>query len=127
MRGDIGQDEFGRRYGLSRQAVSAWETGDTLPRLKHLLQLSAAFDVRIDWILWGIQPKRIQAQMLDRDRLMAAASAVEEALQSGSAELTPEAHAKAILVMYDQPDMDTAKQRLATVIDFAGRPRKSSK
>jgi transcriptional regulator with XRE-family HTH domain len=41
-------EEFGKRYGVSRQAVSLWESGESRPRPEVLKQMGVyyAVDVR---------------------------------------------------------------------------------
>ena len=47
----LSQEELAARVGVSRQAVSKWETGDAEPELSKLRLLSQVFDVSIDWLL----------------------------------------------------------------------------
>lgn len=54
------QDDLAKRLDISRQAVSKWETGTTIPDLEVLLKLSKLYDVTINDILEPkIQPQRI--------------------------------------------------------------------
>lgn len=45
------QEELADKMGVSRQAVSKWESGQALPDLEKLLQLSALFEVSTDYLL----------------------------------------------------------------------------
>lgn len=45
------QEELAARLGVSRQAVSKWETGDAEPEVSKLRLLSQVFGVSIDWLL----------------------------------------------------------------------------
>ena len=47
----MSQEELADRLGVSRQAVSRWELGSTLPDAPNLLKLSDLFGVSIDWLL----------------------------------------------------------------------------
>ena len=47
----MSQEELADRLEVSRQAVSRWEMGTTLPDAKNLIQLSGIFDVSIDYLL----------------------------------------------------------------------------
>lgn len=49
----ITQDELAARLGISRQAVSKWETGAALPDLAQLLRLGEIYGVTVDDILRG--------------------------------------------------------------------------
>ena len=54
------QEDLAKRLHLSRQAVSKWETGATIPDLEILLQLSSLYDISINDILEpDIQPRMI--------------------------------------------------------------------
>lgn len=45
------QEELASRLGVSRQAVSKWETGDAEPELSKLRALAETFGVSTDWLL----------------------------------------------------------------------------
>lgn len=45
------QETLADRVGVSRQAVSKWETGEAEPELSKLRQLSSIFGVTTDWLL----------------------------------------------------------------------------
>ena len=45
------QEELAARLGVSRQAVSKWETGDAEPELSKLRLLSQVLGVSTDWLL----------------------------------------------------------------------------
>lgn len=49
----ITQDELAARLGVSRQAVSKWETGAALPDVAQLMRLSEIYGVTVDDILRG--------------------------------------------------------------------------
>lgn len=54
------QDDLAEKLGISRQAVSKWETGATIPDLEVLLKISRLYGITINDILEpGIQPQRI--------------------------------------------------------------------
>ena len=54
------QDDLAKRLNVSRQAVSKWETGTTVPDLEILLKLSKLYDIIINDILEPkILPQRI--------------------------------------------------------------------
>lgn len=47
----MSQEELADRLGVSRQAVSRWELGSTLPDAPNLLKLSDLFGVSVDYLL----------------------------------------------------------------------------
>ena len=54
------QDDLAEELGISRQAVSKWETGMTIPDLEVLLKISKLYDITINDILEPkIQPQKI--------------------------------------------------------------------
>ncbi len=54
------QDDLAKKLGISRQAVSKWETGMAIPDLEVLLKISKLYDITINDILEPkIQPQRI--------------------------------------------------------------------
>ena len=56
------QDDLARELGISRQAVSKWETGMTIPDLEILLKISKLYGITINDILEPkIQLQRITA------------------------------------------------------------------
>lgn len=51
----ISQEELADRIGVSRQAVSKWESGQTSPDLEKIVLLSDYFEVSTDYLLKGTQ------------------------------------------------------------------------
>jgi len=47
------QETFGAKIGVSRQAVSKWETGEANPDIKYIVKISECYDVTTDWLLTG--------------------------------------------------------------------------
>lgn len=52
----ISQEELADKIGVSRQAVSKWESEQSSPDLDKVLLLSDYFDVTTDYLLKGIEP-----------------------------------------------------------------------
>ncbi len=44
----LSQEEFGRRLGVTKQAVSQWETGQTEPTIESLLKIVNATGAKLD-------------------------------------------------------------------------------
>lgn len=53
----LSQEEIAGRLGLSRQAVSRWETGAALPDIDKIIELSRLFGVTTDFLLLEGQEK----------------------------------------------------------------------
>ena len=45
------QEELAEKMNVSRQAVSKWESAQTIPDLEKILRLSALFGVTTDYLL----------------------------------------------------------------------------
>ena len=70
----ISQEELADRIGVSRQAVSKWESGQTSPDLEKIVLLSDYFEVTTDYLLKGVFGL-IAAAMIWYERQTAAATA----------------------------------------------------
>lgn len=57
-RAGLSQEALAEKIGVSRQAVSKWETGDATPELSKLPLLADAFGVSADWLLSDEDPER---------------------------------------------------------------------
>ena len=53
----LSQDALSERLGISRQAVSKWETGESVPETGKLAALAAALGVSVDWLLSEDEPE----------------------------------------------------------------------
>lgn len=47
----LSQEALAEKIGVSRQAISKWETGEATPEVTKLLALSNTFNVSTDWLL----------------------------------------------------------------------------
>lgn len=54
----ISQEELAQRIGVSRQAVSKWESEQSLPDIDKIVLLSDYFETTADYLLKGIEPKK---------------------------------------------------------------------
>ncbi len=52
----ISQEELADKIGVSRQAVSKWESEQTSPDLEKVILMSDYFEVTTDYLLKGIEP-----------------------------------------------------------------------
>lgn len=57
----LSQEALAERLGVSRQAISKWETGDAVPEVNKLLLLANAFGVTTDWLLCDEEPEEEKA------------------------------------------------------------------
>lgn len=52
----LSQEQLAEAAGVSRQAVSKWELGESAPELEKVLALSEFFGVTTDYLLKGSSP-----------------------------------------------------------------------
>ena len=52
----LSQEALAERIGVSRQAISKWETGEATPEVTKLLALAQTFGVTTDWLLSEEEP-----------------------------------------------------------------------
>lgn len=57
----MSQEELADKMGVSRQAISKWESGQSYPDMEKLILLSDFFEVTTDYLLKGIEPVAGQA------------------------------------------------------------------
>ena len=50
------QEQLGEKLGVSRQAVSKWESGQANPDITYIVEMCRLFDVSSDWLLMGKEP-----------------------------------------------------------------------
>lgn len=54
----ISQEELADRVGVTRQAVSKWESEQSIPDIEKIIIMSDYFEVTTDYLLKGIEPKK---------------------------------------------------------------------
>ena len=47
----ISQEEFAERFGVSRQSVSKWESGESTPDITKCLEIAQYYDISIDMLV----------------------------------------------------------------------------
>lgn len=53
----LSQEQLGERLGVSRQAVSKWESGQANPDVDYLARMCDVLEVSSDWLLLGREPE----------------------------------------------------------------------
>lgn len=56
----MSQEELADKIGVSRQAVSKWESEQSIPDLEKVIIMSSLFEVTTDYILKGTEPVSLQ-------------------------------------------------------------------
>ena len=59
-RNNMSQEQLAEILGVTRQAVSKWEAGQSAPDVEKLLQLSELFHVPVDQILKTLEEKELR-------------------------------------------------------------------
>lgn len=52
---NLSQEQLAEKLLVSRQAISKWESGTTLPDLNNLIRLSELFDVSLDYLVKDVE------------------------------------------------------------------------
>ena len=60
---NLSQEELAEKIGVSRQAVSKWERGETSPDTDNLISLSQIYCVTIDELLFGENIPNVEADI----------------------------------------------------------------
>jgi transcriptional regulator with XRE-family HTH domain len=55
---DMSQEAMAKKLGISREAISQWETGDILYlKPENLVRTARLFGVTVEWLVFGTPPK----------------------------------------------------------------------
>ena len=104
------QDDLSKELGLSRQAVSKWETGITIPDLEVLLRISKLYGITINDIL---EPKIQQQRITDFEQISTISEKeLKEVLEQFDTNLLVTA------LMGASPETNSFCERLFPDIDF---------
>ena len=65
---NLSQDDFAKQLLVTRQAVSRWENGDTIPNIDTLKLIAKTFNISVDYLL-GVPAEQCQScgMILDQD------------------------------------------------------------
>ena len=61
----ISQEDLANELGVSRQAISKWESAQSLPDIDKIILMSDFFKVSTDYILKGIETNNINLNNLN--------------------------------------------------------------
>ena len=86
----MSQEELAKRLLISRQTVSLWENGQTLPTIDNLIRLREVFGISVDEMLVGISDSERSAQE--------AATDITAEYEASRAALKPRKHLKLIAI-----------------------------
>ena len=75
---NLSQEAFGEIMGISRQAVSKWESDASIPDVDKLIAISKEFNVSIGWILGVQEGEDEKPDALNENQIKAIEKIVEE-------------------------------------------------
>ena len=47
---ELTQEQLAEQLNVSRQSISKWESGQVIPEVEKIVELSKAFDVTVDYL-----------------------------------------------------------------------------
>ena len=59
----LSQEDLAERIGVSRQAISKWESEQSNPDIENIVRLSEVYNTSTDYILKGTQPTVIHTSV----------------------------------------------------------------
>lgn len=61
----LSQDALAEKLGVSRQAISKWETAESVPETGKLAALASALGITVDWLLSEAEPEETRGPDTD--------------------------------------------------------------
>ena len=63
----LSQEQFASMFGVSRQSVQKWESGDSVPELSKIIKIAKYFDVSLDALLLGSDTRITEELVVTRE------------------------------------------------------------
>lgn len=63
------QEQLAEKLGVSRQAVSKWESGQGSPDLNNIIKISEVYQVSIDYIVKGVSNQQISTDQVSIEQI----------------------------------------------------------
>lgn len=57
--GNLSQEQLAEKVNVSRQSVSKWESGETIPEVERVVELSKIFNVSTDYLLLSSEVEKL--------------------------------------------------------------------
>lgn len=125
-RAGLSQSDVGRTLGVTRAAVSQWESGLTVPGIDRLPGLAEALGADPVWLAFGIEqsertPAPREAGAAPVEKSAPAKSSGESSLARNRPFATEQAHATSPRITADKFVVDVAGEEYAAVPVYAAR------
>lgn len=57
--GNLSQEQLAEKVNVSRQSISKWESGETIPEIDRVIELSKIFNVSTDYLLLSSEVEKL--------------------------------------------------------------------
>jgi hypothetical protein len=98
------QTTAGRLFGVSQKGARKWLEGEGLPHTKRIPKIAAKVNVRQEWLLFGLGPKRLdpeEAGKFNVNLMQRIMVSVEQATKTGKITLSEPQKAHLITSLYE--------------------------
>ncbi len=99
----LSQEALAEKIGVSRQAISKWETGEATPEVSKLLALSNTFKVSTDWLLNDEAELPAQSVQPVVEEPSSQVAAEEETISDQEAPVSEEPSQDAVYIELEKP------------------------
>ena len=67
---ELTQEQLAEMLNVSRQSISKWESGQVIPEVEKIVELSKAFDITLDYLLKSseIDELSVKTDILERQQ-----------------------------------------------------------
>ena len=64
------QEQLAEQLGVSRQAISKWESGQATPDVNNIIKLSGIYKVTTDYLLMGKETGEPSPRVIEKEKLV---------------------------------------------------------
>lgn len=124
----LSQEKLAEEIGVSRQAISKWETGEAVPEVSKVIALCKTFGVSSDWLLNDdLEPEDLPSEVPDEETpdQDTPENTPEEAAEANSEQAEAEAACEETCEVSADADIDTvadtdSEEPIAVDYEFVG-------
>lgn len=127
LRGKTSVAEFCRDFGIHRNTLPRWESGERVPDGDTLAAICQKYNIHADWLLLGVGPKYhsdMPLSDINQAILTDAIAGLEEALEKRDSVMSPERKAEILSEIYmwlletEQEEHHEGRRNLAKILKF---------